>query len=234
MNQTLQKAVDAYGGKEMWTKAKSLEAEFSASGLAFILKQRPQFRRAKITMDISRPFSRITPIGRNVDITGVLDGSDVHLENASGEVIRERKNARQYFPGGRRILYWDDLDMAYFANYAMWNYLTLPALLLREDIIWKEIEAGLLKAIFPKEIPTHNQNQRFRFDQGKGFLLQHEYTAEVIGGFAKVAHVVLDHSESKGLIFPSHRRVTPRSAKGKPYRGPTLIEITIHDYHLND
>jgi hypothetical protein len=79
MNQTLQKAVDVYGGKETWTKAKSLEAKFSASGLAFILKQRPQFKRAKVTMDISRPFSRITPIGRNPDITGVLDGSDVHL-----------------------------------------------------------------------------------------------------------------------------------------------------------
>ena len=131
MNQTLKKTVDAYGGKEIWTKARALEAEFSARGLAFIFKQRPQFKRAKVTMDISRPFSRITPIGRNRDISGVLDGPDVHLENARGEVIRERKNARKYFPGGRRFLYWDDLDMAYFSNYAMWNYMTLSALLMR-------------------------------------------------------------------------------------------------------
>ena len=97
-------------------------------------------------------FSRITPIDRNRDISGVLDGPDVHLENSRGEVIRERKKARRYFPGGRRLFYWDDLDMAYFANYAMWNYLTLPALLMRKDIVWKEIEAGLLEAIFPEEI----------------------------------------------------------------------------------
>jgi hypothetical protein len=201
MSQTQKKAVNAYGGKEIWTKAKFLEAEFSARGLAFVLKQRPQLRRAKIAMDISRPFCRITPIGRNRDISGVLDGPDVHLENASGEVIRERKNARQYFPGGRRLLYWDDLDMAYFANYAMWNYLTLPALLMRKDIIWNEIEVGHLEAIFPKEIPTHNQRQRFRFEQETGLLRQHDYTAEVISRLAKAAHVVLDHSESEGLKF---------------------------------
>jgi len=232
MNQTMEKAVDAYGGKETWIKARSLEAEFSARGLAFILKRRPQFRRAKVSMDTSRPFSRITPIGRNRNISGVLDGPDVHLENASNEVLQERKNARQYFPGGRRLLYWDDLDMAYFANYAMWNYLTLPALLMRKDIIWNEIEAGLLEATFPKEIPTHNQRQRFRFEQETGLLLQHDYTAEVISCLAKAAHVVLDHSESEELRFTSLRRVTPRSAKGKPLRSPTLIEITIHDYHL--
>ena len=232
MNQTIKKAIDAYGGEETWIKAKSLEADFSARGLAFVLKRRPNLRRAKIKMDISRPFSRITPIGGNREISGVLKGSDVHLEDADGEVIRERKNARKYFPGGRRLFYWDDLDMAYFANYAMWNYLTLPALLMRTDIIWNEIEAGLLEAIFPKEIPTHSQRQHFRFDLNTGLLLQHDYTAEVISRLAKAAHVVLDHSEKEGLKFTSHRRVTPRSAKGKPWGGPILIEIKIHDYQL--
>ena len=232
MHQTSQKAVDAYGGKDLWAKAKSLEVEFSARGLAFVFKQRPIFRHARITMEISRPFSRITPIGRKGDISGILDGADVRLEDANGNLIRERKDARQYFPGGRRFLYWDDLDMSYFANYAMWNYLTLPALLMREDIIWNEIEEGLLEATFPKQIPTHSQRQCFRFDQETGLLLQHDYTAEVISSLAKAAHVVLDHSEIDGLRFTSHRRVTPRSAKGKPMRGPTLIEITIHDYHL--
>ena len=232
MNQTLKKAIEAYGGQETWTKAKSIKAEFSAKGLAFVFKQRPQIKKADITMDVSRPFSRITPIGKNRDISGILDGPNVHLENAGGEVVRERKSARNYFPGGRRFFYWDDLDMAYFANYAMWNYLTLPALLMRKDIIWNEIEAGLLKAIFPNEIPTHSQKQCFRFDQETGLLLQHDYTAEVISSLAKAAHVVLEHSESEGVKFTTHRRVTPRSAKGKPMRGPTLIEIMIHDYHL--
>lgn len=234
MSQIIQKAIEAYGGKKLWVKTKRLEAVFSVHGLAFILKRRPYFKRAKIMMEIERPFSKITPIGKNSEISGILDGPDVRLENEAGEVIQERKNARQYFPGGRRLLFWDDLDMAYFANYAMWNYLTLPYLLLREDINWREIEAGILEATFPQEIPTHNQTQRFRFDQETGLLLQHDYTAEVISSLAKAAHVVLDHSEKEGLRFTSHRRVTPMFLSGKPLRFPTLIEITIHDLHMKD
>ena len=234
MNQTAQKAIEAYGGHQLWAEATRLEAEFSAHGLAFTLKRRPQFKRAKITMDIARPCSRITPIGKHPQNTGVLDGGNVRLENTAGEVIQTRKNARRYFPGGRRIFFWDDLDMAYFANYAMWNYLTLPSLLARDDIEWRELEPAVLEAVFPPEIPTHSRVQRFRFDRDTGVLLQHDYTADIISRLAKAAHVVVEHAESEGLCFTSKRRVTPRSARGKPRRGPTLIAIELHDFGLKE
>lgn len=232
--EAIEKAVSAYGGENKWTKAVVLEAEFSAWGLAFTLKRRPFFDRANITMDIHRPFCRITPIGKNRDVSGVLNGTDVHLELPNGNIIKKRENARQYFSRARRLLYWDDLDMAYFANYAMWNYLTLPALLMNKDIIWKAAEPGLLTAKFPVKIPTHSAAQQFRFDRKSGLLLQHDYTAEVISGFARAAHVVLEHSEKSGLTFTSHRRVTPRGFNGKPVPGPTLIEIVIHDCKLRN
>ncbi|MBW2408504.1 MAG: hypothetical protein JRF72_01815 [Deltaproteobacteria bacterium] len=234
MNPTAQKAIEAYGGKRLWAEAARLEAEFSASGLAFILKRRPYFKRTKISMDLGHPRSRITPIGKHPEVTGVLDGTDVSLETATGEIIQTRKNARRYFPGGRRIFFWDDLDMAYFANYAMWNYLTLPSLLSRNDIEWRELEPGLLEAVFPPEIPTHSRIQRFRFDPDTGRLLQHDYTADIIGRLARAAHVVLEHAESDGVCYTSRRRVTPRSAKGRPRRGPTLIAIDLHDLGLKD
>ena len=232
MNITSQKAIEAYGGQDCWTGADRLEAQFSARGLAFTLKRRPQFKRVKLSMDVDRPLSRITPIGKDPDITGVLDGADVYLENAAGEIVRERKNARRFFPGGRRLVFWDDLDMAYFANYAMWNYLTLPALMLRHDIDWQELEPGLLEAIFPPEIPTHSRIQRFRFDEDTGLLIQHDYTADIISRLATAAHMVLAHAESSGICYTSKRRVTPRSGRGKARRGPTLIAIEVHDFRL--
>jgi hypothetical protein len=233
MNLTAQKAIEAYGGQKLWTEATRLEAEFSASGLAFTLKRRPHLKRAKIAMDIASPYSRITPIGKHPKIAGVLDGTDVCLENATGEIIRARKNARRYFPGGRRIFFWDDLDMAYFANYAMWNYLTLPSLLARNDIDWRELESGLLEAVFPPEIPTHSRVQQFRFDTNTGLLRQHDYTADIISRLAKAAHVVLEHDQSDGICYSSRRRVTPRSGKGQPRGGPTLIAINLHKFRLN-
>ena len=147
------KAIELYGGEQLWSKAKYIEAEVSTKGWAFTLKRRPFFKHVKLLMEIGKPFCKITPIGKNHDISGVLDGSDVRLENLHGEVLAERKNARKYFPFGRRLLYWDDLDMAYFANYAFWNYFTLPALLMNKEIIWEEKTDGVLQATFPDFFP---------------------------------------------------------------------------------
>lgn len=229
---TAQKAVEAYGGIELWQNAKYIEAEVSVKGFAFTLKRRPFFDHAKIKMDIERPYSKLSPIGKKKSVSGILDGQDVRLENENNEIIAERKNARQYFSFGRRFFYWDDLDMAYFANYAFWNYFTLPRLLINEKIEWTEKSEGFLVAKFPKTIPTHNEVQEFHFDNNTGRLDQHNYTAEIISGYAKAANVVIEHSQNENLLFTSLRRVTPRTKKGKPLNKPVLIEIKVHNYRL--
>ena len=232
MNETAQKAYTAYGGDKIWANAKTIEADVSAYGWAFTLKGRPFFRHARIMMEVGRPFSRLTPIGRDPHISGVLDGQDVRLEDQHGRVIAERKNARSYFPGGRRLFYWDDLDMAYFANYAFWNYFTLSALLSRPDIAWKETEPGRLEASFPETLPTHSSQQRFRFDRETGLLVQHDYTAEIISNLATAAHVVHKHTRGSNYRYASQRLVTPRTPSGRALPGPTLIGINVHDFHV--
>ena len=233
LSETAEKAITAYGGRELWQNATTLDAVVSVYGWAFRLKWRPFFRHASISMDVHRPYSRLSPIGRNPAITGVLDGGDVRRENESGMIVSERRNARDYFTVGRRLLFWDDLDMSYFANYAFWNYFTLPVLLMREDISWTELEPGVLEARFPKEIPTHSRLQRFRFDRKTGQLLQHDYTADIISPLAKASNVVLAHRKNdSGLVYPSERSVTPRSPKGAPLSHPLLIHIDVHDFRL--
>ncbi len=235
LSQTAQRAVDAYGGAKVWLNARTLEVEVSAKGLAFTLKRRPFFQRAVMLMDVDRPFARFTPIGKDPGITGVLDGPDVRLEDKSGNVVQERKNARSFFPFGRRLFFWDDLDMAYFANYASWNYFTLPRLLLNESIQWIEKEPGLLEANFPPSIPSHSPRQTFRFDRTTGLLIQHNYAAEVISKLANAANVVKTHETSPdGLVFPSHRVVTPQSFSGAPLKGPVLIDLEIHSYRIKN
>ncbi|NTU58852.1 MAG: hypothetical protein HGB00_08060 [Chlorobiaceae bacterium] len=233
LSETAEKAIAAYGGQDLWKNAASVETEVSASGLAFILKRRPYFRHSRMTMDAHRPFCRFSPIGNRPGITGVLDGGDVRLENERGQVVSERRNARSYFKPGRRLFVWDDLDMSYFANYASWNYFTLPALLMNEGIEWRESGPGLLLARFPDAIPTHSREQEFRFDLRTGLLIQHDYTADIISPLAKASNVVLKHAaNSSGLVYPSERLVTPRSPKGNPLRGPVLIHLELHDYRV--
>jgi hypothetical protein len=232
LNSTAEKAIEAYGGKKLWEHTKFIEAEVSVRGLAFTLKKRPFFDHARLRMEIDKPYSVLTPIGKNKGISGILEGHDVRLENEKNKIIAVRKNARQYFPYGRRLFYWDDLDMTYFANYAFWNYFTLPRLLMNEKIDWTEKSKGILIGKFPETIPTHNEIQEFHFDNETGRLIQHNYTAEIISGLAKAAHVVIEHSENENSTFPSLRRVTPKTKNGTPLNWPVLIEITVHSYKL--
>jgi len=234
LSKTSLKAIEAYGGIELWKNSKYLEAEVSVRGLLFTLKQRPFFDHATIRMEIGRPFSKLTPIGKDRNITGVLDGNDVSVENRSGEVIAERKNAREYFPYGRRLLYWDDLDMAYFANYAFWNYFTFPNLLMNPDIKWTEKEEGILVAEYPDTIPVHSKVQDFRIDMTSGRLIQQNYTAEVVSKLATATNVITEHSEENGLIFPSRRLITPKSKSGKALKMPVLVDIKVHKFRLTN
>ncbi len=234
LSQTAQRAIDAYGGSDLWKSHKFIEAEVSVKGLAFTLKRRPFFEHAKIKMEIARPFSVLTPIGKDKLISGVLDGKDVRIENTDGKIICERKNARDFFPYGRRLFYWDDLDMAYFANYAFWNYFTLPNLLTNHLIEWTEKENGFLSAVFPESIPTHSSIQEFQFDTKDGLLIQHNYTVDIISKLAKAANVITEHKKAENVIYPSSRLITPQSGKGKALKRPILIDITVHTFNLKN
>ncbi|HMW33647.1 MAG TPA: hypothetical protein PLH27_01040 [bacterium] len=229
---TINKAIRAYGGEACWKKAKRIEAEISVRGLAFTLKQRPFFEHALVQMEIARPVSSIIPIGRDPSIRGRLDSEDVWLEDVSGKVLETRNSIRRYFPFGKHAFRWDDLEMSYFANYAMWNYLTLPSLLMNEEILWSETEQGIVKAVFPTSIPTHSKNQEFRFDKDTGLLCEHLYTVDIIGRYARATHTILAHNEDTGLIYPSRRKVTPQTPWRTALPGPILIDIEIHRFRL--
>jgi hypothetical protein len=229
---TARRALDAYGGEARWRAASAVLLELSAGGLAFRLKWQPPLVRARQRLELREPRVRCQGIDRAGNV-GVLDGLDVRLEAPDGRLLAERRNARALFGPGRRWLFWDRLDQTYFACYAAWNYFALPALMLREDIEWTERGAGLLEARFPPHLPTHSAVQSFRFDPGTGLLRQHDYTAEVIGGWAKAARVVLEHGSAGGVIYPARLRMTPRAGDGAARKGPVLVAVDVHRFELS-
>jgi hypothetical protein len=230
---TARRALARYGGEDRWRRATAVESELSAWGWAFRLRGRSPMRGIRARADLRRPEIRLTPFGRS-DRVAVLEGHDVRIEDLDGAILKRRANARSHFPSLRRRLYWDDLDQAYFAGYALWNYLTLPALLMSREIEWTELSPGRVEGIFPPHIPTHSRIQRFEFDLETSLLRQHDYTAEILGRNAFAAHRVLEHADNVGTPYPSRRRVTPRSRDGTPRRGPTLVAIEVHDWRLCD
>lgn len=231
LSPTAQRALDVYGGEERWRAASEIHLVLSARGLAFRLKWQPPLVRARQVLAVHEPRVRCAGIDRAGD-AGVLEGPDVRLEAPDGRPLEARRDARSFFGPGRRWLFWDRLDQTYFACYAAWNYFTLPALLLRRDVQWTELGPGLLEARFPPHLPTHSPVQRFRFAPDTGLLLQHDYTVEIIGGWARAARVVLAHRNQSGVPYPSRMRMTPLAGDGSPRPFPLLVAVEAHDFEL--
>lgn len=232
----LDDVLEAHGGLERWRAAKAIRARVRSGGL--LLATRTPGRLVSdyaLTVRVREPWAMLEPA------TGleraIFDHGGVRLETSEGEVIGSRDDPRAAFfgaPGLRRNLRWDALDTAYFAGYAMWNYMTTPFLLTRTEVDVREGEPlesrgerwHRLDARFGGGIATHSERQTFYFD-GHGLLRRHDYTAEVVGGWAHAAHYSDVHREFGGLVFPTRRRVHPRLAGGRVSPRPTLVWVEI-------
>jgi hypothetical protein len=163
----------------------------------------------------------------------------VWTESAAGQLQEKRERVRRSFGDFRHKIWWDNLDAMYFAGYALWNYLTMPFLLMHQDVVVEEVdnwqERGekwrCLQVLFPEAIPTHSREQLFYFDNDK-LLRRHDYTAEVFGGWAKAAHYSSEHKLFGGFVFPTRRQVFPRKPDRQPNRLITLVNIEIDDIDL--
>ncbi len=123
--------------------------------------------------------------------------------------MEERRNARSAFRDLRHKLWWDRLDILYFATYAMWTYVSTPFVFAREDYLVSELDPWVengehwrrLAVTFPEHVHTHSREQVFYIDED-GLIRRHDYTAEPIGGWAKAAHYCHDHRPSTGWWCP--------------------------------
>jgi len=223
-SQLLHRVVDAYGGAARWSAIREIALRVSAYGLAFRMKWQAPIVRVPAKIDAHQPLVRFFP-EKGDGLIEVFAGDEVRLERRDGSVVEARSNPQRLFPGGRRLLWWDRLDQVYFAGYALWNYVTFPALLTRDDIDWQEAGDSTLRARFPAGFPTHSEIQEFHVDPQTALLTQHDYTASVFGNWAKGAHCVLAHEEVDGIPFATRRRVTPRRKNGTPAPFPLLVGI---------
>lgn len=223
--------LDAYGGADLWQASRAVHAVLSAGGLAFAMKRNGALDHLALEVDLHEPHIRLSPFGKQGG-TAVLESGTVRIEDPAGRIVSSRDNPRRFFPYGRRLFYWDELDLAYFCGYAAWNYLAFPRLLLRPDIVWRQLTPDTLEAEFPADCPTHSRLQRFHFDPATHLLRQHDYTAQVMGSWARAANVVQNHATWHGMRYASTRRVTPRLPNGRPAWGPVLVWIEVSEWRI--
>ena len=233
IDRVLDGIIAAHGGAEFWHGLKDIEAVLSADGFLFTTKRRSPLRRMRVRAETRVPHFTFYDYPR-AGLRGEWIGDDeVRIVDEAGAVVARREHPRAAFRGLRRQFYWDDLDFLYFAGYATWNYLTLPFIFLRLGFEFELLPAApggvvRLRAAFPPDIPTHSRSQVFHFAPN-GHLLRIDYTAEVVGGWARAAHLCEHYRNFEGLQAPTRRRVRPLFGREEPLAFPTLVAIDIHE-----
>jgi hypothetical protein len=223
-------AMDAHGGLDRWRKLKTISARLVQGGVLWKLKGQEAVLRKEWTSHC--------PFGKPNQRTS-FQPDRVAIENSNADVVEERFNPRESFKGHVLDTPWDDLQLAYFAGYAMWTYLNAPFLFALPGVETEEIqprrENGTawrsLKVRFPASIATHSAEQTFYFDQ-HGLLKRHDYDVDVSGG-TPAAHYVSELKEVSGIIVPTKHTVFGRQSDGSPVPTPLVVSIDLSEIEFS-
>jgi hypothetical protein len=235
-HELVDKAIEAHGGLERFQAVNEVVVNLRVGGFAFVMRfQRGALAALEARVNTKQQEARFSPYpepGRQ----GVYERGAVRIESDDGETIARRENPRAAFRGLRHNIWWDDLDLLYFAGYALWNYVSAPFMFKRPGFDLEELEPwqeggeqwSRLHVVFPEDIDTHSREQDFYFDE-RGLLRRLDYTAEVFGNWAKAAHYCWEHRPFDGLVVPTRRKVTPRKRNNRPRSRPVLVWLEIDD-----
>ena len=231
MHKLAMQAMDAHGGLERWNRFTTLSAHLIDGGVLWAAKGKAGvLADVTVTIDLREEKASHWPFG-SPGRRSRFEPQRVAIEDTDGQVLEELLQPRDSFHG--HLDHWSDLQVAYFAGYAMWTYLNVPFLLARPGVESEEVEPWQesgetwrrLRVRFPPSIATHSAEQTLYFDR-QGLLRRQDYNVE-IDGTAGAAHYVYDHKEFSGISFPTKRRVFRRQPDGRPAPEPLIISIDL-------
>jgi hypothetical protein len=233
-----QQVLEAHGGLERFRGFSVLTARLHQFGILWDLKGRPDtLTHANVRVDLRKeevshwPFhptqncSRFTP-------------DEVRIETPEGELVDKLSRPRASFAGFAMETPWSDPQLAYFAGYTMWTYLTSPFILARPGVVAEEIDPWSeqgetwrrLLVSFPATIATHSKEQTFYIGPN-GLICRHDYEVEIQGNNA-AARYLLEPVTVEGIVLPSKFRVYPRNPDNTPATEPLIVGVDLSDYRL--
>src|SRR3984957_14483482 len=231
--------IDAHGGIERWNKVKTIESDMAITGGLWVRKGWPDaLKDVHVTADPKNQWVSYRPfIGKDMRSSCTPDLTII--ETLDGKRVKDRKNPRAAFDGHTVESPWDDLNLAYFSGYAIWNYLTapfifaLPGFETEEIEPWRENgeERRRLRVVFPERIATHCLEQIFHVD-GQGLICRMDYRPPLAGG-APVAHYLHGYKDFSGIKVATKRRALRRRGDGTAIPDPVLVAIDIADISLS-
>jgi hypothetical protein len=229
----LKDALDAAGGLDRWEELGQFTVYLSIKGELF-----DKNGKAGLLSELVAEGSTRT---QSLRITGFIapdkcctyQPDRVAIENLDGTTLQDRGNPRAAWHS--RCTSWDDLDLAYFLGFSLWNYLTAPFLLALPGVETEELsiwhENGetwrRLAAVMPPSIVTHSPRQTFYFDSA-GLQRRLDYNAIDTNG-PQIAEYFSAHQRFSGVIIPTLRRSTALRPHGSLDAKRSCVDIEVFD-----
>jgi hypothetical protein len=234
MNDLLQVTAHAHGGLSRWNQLKRVNASLSITGANWQVKGKPDVLK-DVSIEAELHKERLTTHFNGQGKRTVFEPNRINLATESGRLVGSRDDPRSAFRGHSHETPWDDLHVAHFSGYALWNYLTIPFLYTYRGFATEELapwrENGeqwrTLRVIVPDSIASHSREQVVYFGPD-GLLRRHEYTVDVMGG-ASGLNYAADYRNVDGIVVPTKRRVYAADANKQKIPEPVLVAIDIRD-----
>ena len=234
MTDLLQAAVDAHGGLSRWNRLKTVKASISITGAIWQVKGKPDVLK-DTSIEAQLHKEKLTTHFDGQGKRTVFEPNRITIESEDGQLLESSDDPRSTFRGHTQETPWDDMHVAYFSSYALWNYLTIPFLYTYPGFVTQELAPWLengeqwrpLKVIVPDSIASHSREQVAYFGQD-GLLRRHEYTVDVMGG-ASGLNYAANYCNVDGIVVPMKHRVYASDANRQKIPEPVLVAIDIRD-----
>lgn len=235
----LDDVIAAHGGIARWTRVSTIDGDMSITGAMWARKGWPDaLKSVHVTIETRKQWTSYRPFIA-ADRRSICTPDLTVIETLDGRRLDERRNPRAAFEGHTPATPWDEINLAYFSGYAIWNYLTTPFLFALPGIKAEEIEPRSnggamhrrLKVIFPDSIATHGPEQVFHVGEDN-LISRVDYSAVVVGNLP-TAHIMTDYRDFDGIKIATRRRAYRRNPDGSADPSLVAVAIDIADLRLS-
>ena len=234
----LESALRASGGLDLWRLTRRFTVHMSISGNLFSTKS-SNAKLKELVVEGSTHVQELEMTGfARADIRAVYRRDWVALEGPGTHGIMKRAASPEEFRRGLQAVNWDELQLAHYCGYLIWNYMAVPFILADPDFETKELRRAVapgeslrrLQVVFPARVVTHAPIQTFHFDR-EGLLRRLDYRAPH-ADHVPITQVYSGHQRFSGILVPTLCRLSAIGPNAGPVGKPPLLDVEIFDVNF--
>ena len=231
----LESALRANGGTGLWRRLSRFTLHVSITG-ALLTAKCGTAQLKELAVEGSAQIQAVDITGfAGADLRALYRPDSVALEGPDGRRLQRRQATPEEFCDSLRSATWDQLQLAYYCGYLLWNHVALPFILADSDFEIMELAHSLqpgeslrrLSVVFPPRVVTHATAQTFYFDR-QAHLRRLDYPAAHADS-TQIAQMFSAHQRFSGILLPTLSRLLTVGADGVPVAKPPLLDIEIFD-----